>query len=308
MSKAAPLIAAIEAGGTKFNVAIGTGPENIVAATRIDTLEPKSTLREVVQWIASACRTHGPIKAVGIGAFGPLDLDKKSESYGYITTTPKPGWQHVSLVEPLRTRFQVPVGLDTDVNAAAIGEHLWGAGQGIDPLVYVTVGTGIGGGVLINGKPLHGLLHPEIGHLLVPPPLTKNVPVEGCHCPFHHSCMEGYASGAAIAARWGMRAEDISAKHPAWEEVATVIAAGMMNITLALSPKRIILGGGVMKQPGLIDLVRSHTVRLLNGYITAQRVLHEIDQYLVPPGLGDNAGLCGALALGMEALAGVEAK
>jgi fructokinase len=204
---AKPLIAAIEAGGTKFNVAIGTGPDDIIASTRIDTLDPKSTLREVVQWIANACREHGPIRAVGIGSFGPLDLDEKSEAYGYITTTPKPGWQHVNLIEPLRTRFQVPVGFDTDVNAAAIGEYLWGAGQGFDPLVYVTVGTGIGGGVLINGQPLHGLLHPEIGHLLVPAPQTKGVLHESCQCPFHHSCLEGFASGAAITARWGMRAQ-----------------------------------------------------------------------------------------------------
>jgi fructokinase len=298
-----PLIAAIEAGGTKFNIALATSPHNILASTRIETGDPRDTLRDVIQWLSNAARKHGAIQAIGIGSFGPLDLDESSETYGYITTTPKPGWQHVALVEPLRARFQVPVGFDTDVNAAAIGEHLWGAGQGIDPLVYVTVGTGIGGGVLMGGSPLHGLLHPEIGHLLVPPPQTKGVLFDGCHCPFHHSCMEGFASGAAIAARWGLKAEDLHADHPAWEEVATVLAAGMMNITLTLSPRRIILGGGVMQQPGLRDLVRSHTVRLLNGYITAQRVLHEMDQYLVAPGLGDSSGLCGALALGMDALA-----
>ncbi len=302
MSTTAPLIAGIEAGGTKFNVALGTGPDDILASTRIETGEPKATLREVMQWLANASRQHGPLRAIGIGSFGPVDLDEASETYGYITTTPKPGWQHTSLVEPLRARFQVPIGFDTDVNAAVIGEHLWGAGRGLDPLVYVTVGTGIGGGVLMHGQPLHGLLHPEIGHLLVPPPLTSGVPVDVCNCPFHHSCMEGYASGSAILARWGLRAEDLTAAHPAWEEVATILAAGIVNITLTLSPRRIVLGGGVMKRPGLISLVRSHTVRLLNGYITAQRVLHEIDQYIVPPGLGDHSGLCGALALGMDAL------
>jgi fructokinase len=302
MSTALPLIAAIEAGGTKFNVALGTGPDDIRASTRIATGEPKATLSDVMQWLATASEQHGPLKAIGIGSFGPIDLDEASATYGYITTTPKPGWQQVSLVEPLRARFQVPVGFDTDVNAAAIGEHLWGAGKNFDPLVYVTVGTGIGGGVLLHGQPLHGLLHPEIGHLLVPAPRTTGVLVEACQCPFHHSCMEGYASGSSIAARWGIHAEDLTADHPAFDEVATVLAAGMMNITLTLSPRRIILGGGVMNLPGLIDRVRAHTLRLLNGYINAQRVLHEMDHYIVPPGLGDRSGLCGALALGLEAL------
>ncbi len=255
-----------------------------------------------MQWIANQCRKHGAIKAIGIGSFGPLDLDPSSGLYGMITTTPKPGWQHTALVEPMHSRFQVPVAIDTDVNAAAIGELVWGAGKNFDPLVYITVGTGIGGGVIVDGKPLHGMLHPEIGHLHVPVPRTPGVIVDVCQCPFHNSCMEGIASGAAIAARWGIKAEHLDRKHPAWEEVASVLAAGMVNLILTLSPRRIIMGGGVMHLPGLIELVRSQVVHLLNGYVQHASITQRINEYIVPPGLGDRSGICGALALAIDAL------
>lgn len=299
---APPLIAGIEAGGTKFNIAVGTGPADIRASTRIETTDPKKTLRQVMQWLASACRKHGAIKAIGIGSFGPIDLDPESATYGYITTTPKPDWPHTDLVGPLHARFQVPIGFDTDVNAAAIGEYAWGAGRGLDPLVYITIGTGVGGGVLVHGKPLHGLLHPEIGHLHVPAPHTRGVIIDTCHCPFHQSCLEGFISGPAIAARWGIKGEEMPADHPAWEEVAHTLAYGLINVILTLSPQRIILGGGVMQQAGLIDATRSHVLRLLNGYLHVPRLIHEIDSYIVPPGLGDRSGVCGAIALGIEAL------
>ena len=302
MKPGSPLIAGIEAGGTKFNVAVGTGPDDLRATTRIDTTDPQTTLRKVMQWLADACRTHGPIKAIGIGSFGPIDPKRDSETFGYITTTPKPDWPHTSLVEPLHARFQVPVGFDTDVNAAAIGEYVWGAGKGIDPLVYITVGTGVGGGVLVHGRPVHGLLHPEIGHLQVPAPHTPGVVVDKCNCPFHTSCLEGFVSGPAIIARWGIKGEDMPIDHPAWEEVAGTLASGIVNVILTLSPRRIILGGGVMHQKGLIETVRSHVLRLLNGYIRVPELLKHIDTYLVPPGLGDRSGVCGALALGMDAL------
>jgi len=302
MMPEAPLIAGIEAGGTKFNVAVGTGPNDIRATTRIDTTSPTETLRTVMQWLAGACRKHGAIKAIGIGSFGPIDLDSSSGTFGYITTTPKPEWPHTSLVEPLRARFQVPVGFDTDVNAAAIGEFIWGAGRGMDPLVYITVGTGVGGGVMINGKPLHGMLHPEIGHIHVPAPRTPGVVFDKCQCPFHQSCLEGFVSGPAIAARWGIKGEDMRRDHPAWEEVAETLALGLINIILTISPRRIILGGGVLHQPGLIDAVRSHVLRLLNGYVQVQALTQRIESYIVPPGLGDQSGICGAIALGIDAL------
>lgn len=302
MNTEAPLIAAVEAGGTKFVVAIGTGPDDIRALHRIETTEPKKTLRNVMQWIAAACRKFGAIKAIGVGSFGPVELGRDSGMFGYITTTPKPGWQHVPLVDPLHSRFQVPVGFDTDVNAAAMGEQLWGAGQGMDPLVYITIGTGVGGGVMVNGKPLHGLLHPEIGHIHVPPPQTPGVVVPGCACPYHSSCLEGFVSGTAIAARWGIKAQEMPKNHPAWEEVAETLAYGLVNVILTLSPRRIILGGGVMHQAGLIELVRSHTKRILNGYVHSMAILENIETYIVHPGLGDRAGICGAMALGMQAL------
>lgn len=297
-----PLIAAIEAGGTKFNVAVGTGPNDLRATSRIDTTDPKTTIRKVMEWIAHACRKHGAIKAIGIGSFGPLDLDPASPTYGYITTTPKPDWSHTALVEPLHARFQVPVGFDTDVNAAAIGEFAWGAGRDTDPLVYLTIGTGVGGGIIVDGKPLHGMLHPEIGHLHIPAPRTPGVIVNKCNCPFHSSCLEGYVSGPAIAARWGIKGQDMTSDHPAWEEVAETLALGLVNVILTVSPRRIILGGGVMHQPGLIEAVRSNVLRQLNGYVYVTTLIQHIDSYIVPPGLGDNAGICGALALGMDAL------
>ena len=302
MQPAAPLVAAIEAGGTKFVVAVGSGPDDIKTLTRVETTEPSRTLREVMQVIAAACRKYGPIQAIGVGSFGPIDLHPESATYGYITTTPKPGWQHTALLAPLHSRFQVPLGFDTDVNAAAIGEMLWGAGQNLDPLVYITVGTGVGGGVIVGQQPLHGLLHPEIGHLMVPAPSTPGVIVPECYCPFHKSCLEGFVSGAAIAARWGIRGEMMPADHPAWEEVAETLAYGLINIILTLSPKRIIMGGGVMKPVGLLESVRSHTVRLLNGYINASAITQDIHSYIVAPGLGDRSGICGALALGINAM------
>ncbi|MDB6139459.1 MAG: Fructokinase [Verrucomicrobiaceae bacterium] len=303
MDTPAPLIAAIEAGGTKFVVAVGSGPDDIKAITRIETTDPTHTLRETIQFLSSACRKFGPVQAIGVGSFGPVDLDPASATYGFITTTPKPGWQHTPIIAPLHSRFQVPVGFDTDVNAAAIGEMLWGAGKDCDPLVYITIGTGVGGGVIVGQQPLHGLLHPEIGHLAIPSPRTAGVLVQDCHCPYHKSCLEGFVSGPAIAARWGIRGEDMPGDHPALEEVAETLAYGLVNVILTLSPKRIILGGGVMKQKGLMESVRSHTVRLLNGYVHASQIIYEIDHYIVPPGLGDRSGICGALALGLNALA-----
>lgn len=303
MSSGAPLIAGIEAGGTKFVVALGTGPDDVRASTRIDTTTPERTLGEVIDWLEAAGREHGPFAAMGIGSFGPVELRSGNPNFGSITTTPKAAWKNTPLVAPLREQFRVPVGFDTDVNAAALGEARWGAGQGIDPLVYLTIGTGVGGGVLVHGRPLHGLLHPEIGHVQVPAPRSVGVVSDRCQCPFHDSCLEGYVSGPAIAARWGCRAETLPADHPAWSEVAETLARGLVSVIVTLAPRRVILGGGVMHQPGLLPAVRANVQRILHGYLHVPEILDAIDQFIVAPGLGDRAGVCGAFALGLDALA-----
>ncbi|MES2594310.1 MAG: ROK family protein [Verrucomicrobiota bacterium] len=297
-----PLIAAIEAGGTKFVCGIGRGPHEILATHRIDTTTPEETLESVCRWFSRMKLEHGPFEAMGVGSFGPVDLNPKSESYGFITSTPKPGWQHTDVVTRLKHRFKVPVGFDTDVNAAVLGEYLWGAGQGIDPLVYITVGTGVGGGVLVNGQLLHGALHPEIGHLAVPPPTNSLAVQRDCQCPFHKSCVEGYVCGPSIAKRWGVRADTLPLDHPAWEEISDAMGHALMNICLTLSPRRIILGGGVMEQPHLIPLIRGKLMSHLNGYLLIPQLGKEIDQFVVPPGLGARSGLLGSLALGRMAL------
>jgi len=295
------LLAAIEAGGTKFNCAVGTGPGDIRLSRRIPTTTPGETLRDVVAFFEAAQEKCGAFAAMGIASFGPVDLDEGSPTYGFITTTPKSGWQHADLLGPLRKCFGVPLGFDTDVNGAALGEHLWGAGQGTDPLVYLTIGTGIGGGALVNGRLLHGMLHPEMGHIHVPAPCSSALK-PACACPFHTSCLEGYISGPALAKRWGAGVETFSADHEIWCEFATIMAHGLVNIILTLSPQRIILGGGVMHQMHLFPMIRSEVVRLLNGYVQTREVLSELDRYILPPGLGDEAGICGALALAADAL------
>lgn len=302
MSTAAPLIAAIEMGGTKIVCGVGRGPNEVLATQRIDTTSPDETLEMVSRWLSKAKAEHGHFEAIGIGSFGPVDLNPQSETYGFITSTPKPGWQHTDVVTRFKNRFKVPVGFDTDVNAAVLAEYLWGAGKGLDPLIYITVGTGVGGGVLVNGQLLHGALHPEIGHLAVPPPVNSFATQRDCQCPFHKSCVEGYVCGPAIAKRWGVRADTLPMEHPAWEEIADVMAHALMNLTLTVSPRRIILGGGVMGQPHLIPLIRGKLMSHLNGYLLIPQVGREIDQFVVAPGLGSNSGLLGSLALGRMAL------
>ena len=299
----APLIAAIEAGGTKFNVALGTGPDDLRATARIPTTTPAETMSAVLAWLSDAAREHGPFAAIGVGSFGPLELDPASPYYGYITSSPKLAWQRTDVVGPLRERFSVPVGFDTDVNAAALGEARWGAGQGIDPLVYLTIGTGVGGGAMINGRPLHGLLHPEMGHLQVPAASPPGIADPRCQCPFHDSCLEGYVSGPAIAARWGAAAETLPAGHPAWQDAAETLARGLVSIITILSPRRIILGGGVMHGPGVLAAVRTAVLQQLNGYLQIGSLLDDIEHYITAPGLGDRAGVLGAIALGQQALA-----
>jgi fructokinase len=289
------LFGGIESGGTKFVCVIGRGPGEIEAETRIPTTTPGATLSQTVDFFRAESARHGRLAAIGVGSFGPVDLRKASVTWGFITTTPKAGWANTDVAGRLMRDLGVPVAFDTDVNAAAIGEARWGAAQGLDPFVYLTVGTGIGGGGLAGGQPMHGLVHPEIGHMLLPHDRSLD-PFPGV-CPFHAGCLEGLASGPALLARWGQPAENLPEDHPAWALEARYLALAVANLVCTLSPQRIVLGGGVMEQTQLFPLVRKEVVALLNGYIQAAEILDAIDAYIVPPGLGNRAGRLGALAM-----------
>jgi len=289
------LLGGIEAGGTKFVCVAGTGIDGVRAEARIPTTTPAETLGAVVRFFEDAVRAHGPLAALGVGSFGPVDLHPASPRYGCITTTPKPGWSGADLVGTLRRAFAVPVGIDTDVNAAALGEWRHGAARGLDTFVYLTVGTGIGGGGLVGGRLLHGLVHPEMGHVRVPHDHAAD-PFPGV-CPFHGDCLEGLASGPAMAARWGAPAESLDETHPAWTLEARYLALALHNVVCTLSPQRIVVGGGVMAQPALLPLVRHELTKLLNGYVQTPDILQRIDEYVATPALGDRAGVAGALVL-----------
>jgi fructokinase len=237
----------IEAGGTKF-VCVVTGADNqVLAETRFPTTTPKETLGRVIAFFKEQnAQMAKPVTAIGVACFGPIDPDPASLTFGNITTTPKPGWANTPVVHALREEFGVPVAIDTDVNAAAVGEGKWGAARGLDDFLYLTIGTGIGGGAVVNGKPLHGLLHPEMGHMRLPHDRARD-PYEG-FCPYHHDCFEGLAAGPAMQGRWGAPADTLAPDHPAWELEAYYIATALQSLVCILSPKRIILGGGVMQQ------------------------------------------------------------
>jgi fructokinase len=289
----------IEAGGTKFVCAVGTGPNEIRAEARIPTTTPTETIGQALEFFRAATATHGPLSAVGIGSFGPIDPNPASPAFGYITTTPKLGWGNTDFAGAIKRDFNVPVGFDTDVNAAALGEWRWGAGQGLENLIYLTIGTGIGGGGLVNGHLLHGLVHPEMGHIRIPHDWTVD-PFRG-HCPYHGDCFEGLASGPAMAARWGQPADALPDDHPAWTLEANYIALALVNVICTLSPERIILGGGVMEQAKLLPMVREGVQRLLNEYVQAPAILGGIDRYIMAPGLCSRSGVLGALALAEQA-------
>jgi fructokinase len=289
------VLGAIEAGGTKFICGIGTGPEDLRTA-QFPTSTPDITLASVIEFFRQAGDHYD---AIGIGSFGPVDLDPASPTYGRITSTPKVGWQDFDLAGTVQRTLNAPVNFDTDVNAAILGEARWGAARYLDDAVYLTVGTGIGGGVLAHGRLVHGLLHPEIGHLRLPHDKTRD-PFEGI-CPYHGDCFEGLACGPALQARWKQPALTLPPDHPAWELEAHYLALALMNLTVTLSPRRIILGGGVMQQPHLFDLLRREFGRLMNGYIRRDEVLHHLGSYIQPPGLGSQSGVLGALVLAEQA-------
>ncbi|MBI4785504.1 MAG: ROK family protein [Chloroflexi bacterium] len=287
----------IEAGGTKFVCAVGTGPDDLRAITQFATTTPANTIAQAIDFFRQHRGGDRPV-AVGIGSFGPVDPNPASPTFGFITTTPKPGWANSDFAGTIQRALGVPVGFDTDVNAAALGEHQWGSAQGLDNFIYLTIGTGIGGGALVNGELLHGLIHPEMGHIFVPHNREVD-PFEGS-CPYHGDCLEGLASGPAIEKRWRKRGEDLPADHPAWELEAKYLALALANYTGILSPQRIILGGGVMQQPGLLALIRRHTQQFLNDYVHAREIQDEIERHIVSPALGKRAGVLGAIALARQ--------
>ncbi|MEO0541101.1 MAG: ROK family protein [Cyanobacteria bacterium P01_A01_bin.105] len=290
---------AVEAGGTKFVCAVGTGPADIQETIRIPTTTPTETIAQVVDFFKQQNHTGAALQAIGVGAFGPVDTHPDSPSFGWFLETPKPGWQQIEFAGVLAQALAVPVGFDTDVNAAALGEGRWGQGQGLDTFLYLTVGTGIGGGAVVNGKLLHGLLHPEMGHILIPHDRTVD-PFPGS-CPFHQDCLEGLASGFALEQRWQTKAANLPADHPAWALEASYLAAGIVNYILTLSPQRVIVGGGVMAQPHLLPLVRTQVMQKLNGYLKVPQIERDIETYIVAPGLGERSGITGAFALAIQA-------
>ena len=286
---------AIEAGGTKFICGLGSSPDDLQLC-RVPTTTPEETLSQVLGFFTQHKIT---MKALGVASFGPVDLNKKSASYGSITSTPKPGWANTDLVGVLSSRLEIPVGVDTDVNGAALGESVWGSGQGLTDFIYLTVGTGIGGGVMVNGELLHGLVHPELGHIFLP---QRPDDKYSGKCPFHaNQCFEGLASGPAMAERWGVAAENLPENHEAWKMQAWYLARAICSLVCSYSPQRIILGGGVMEQEGLLPMVRREVLSALNGYVQHEAILNNIESYIVPPGLGNRAGVVGALELAKRA-------
>jgi fructokinase len=287
------LLAGVEAGGTKILCALARSPAEAAVVTTIPTGHPAETIPLVLE----AFRGR-PIVAAGIASFGPLDLDPASPAYGSITSTPKAGWRNADLRGALRRELGVPVAIDTDVNGAALAEALYGAGNGVDSLVYVTVGAGIGGGAISSGRTIHGLTHPEMGHITVRRHADDRF--EGS-CPYHGDCLEGLASGTALEARTGVEPALLPAGHPAWEFVSSYLAQLVANLVFILSPKRIILGGGVMRRDGVIERVRAHAATALAGYVERPQVAGDLADFLVRPALGDRSGLVGALELARQA-------
>lgn len=288
------LIGAIEGGGTKFVVGVGTPDGKVEQIESFPTTTPEETMDRVVAYFKDK-----NVDAIGFGSFGPIDLNLDSPTYGHIAMTPKPHWSGYDVVGHLKRHFDVPIGFDTDVNGAALGESMFGVAQGLNTCLYITIGTGIGAGAVVEGKLVHGLTHPEMGHIMV-----KRHPEDTYKgkCPYHHDCLEGMAAGPAIEDRWGVKAYELSEDHKAWEFQSYYIAQALMNYILVISPEKIILGGGVSKQQHLLPRIREELKQLLNGYVQHPAVLDTNSEYIVTPGLGDHAGITGAVALGMKAM------
>ncbi len=288
------LIGGIEAGGTKMVCAVGDESGKVMDRVSFPTRQPEETFRDLIDYFKGR-----DIQALGVGCFGPLDLNKDSKTYGYITKTPKKGWEYCNVVGTLKNALNVPVGFDTDVNGAVLGEVTWGAAKGAESAIYITVGTGVGVGVYVNGGLLHGLVHPEAGHML----LGRHPEDEyvSC-CPYHKNCMEGLASGTAVSGSWGKKGVELADRDEVWELEAFYIGQAIANYVLAYSPQKIILWGGVMHQEKLFDMVRREAKNMLNGYIPHDMILNSMEEYIVPPALGEDPGIMGAIKLGLDAL------
>lgn len=293
------LFGGIEGGGTNFNCIVGTSPDDIRREERFPTTTPDATLDKAIRFFQQAEADFGKLSALGIACFGPLDVRSASSTFGFILPTTKPGWSNVNVLGRVKSTFDVPIVFDTDVNGAAFGEWTWGAAQGLDTFLYLTVGTGIGGGAMTNGSLLHGLSHPEMGHILIPHDKARD-PFEG-NCLFHKDCFEGLASGPAIEARWGQKAETLPPEHSAWELEAEYVALALANFIVTLSPQRIVLGGGVSGQRFLFPMIRANVKEILNKYVQSPSIEANIDRYIVPPALGKRSGLLGAIALAQSA-------
>jgi fructokinase len=291
------LYGGIEAGGTKFVCVVASGPGQVIDEIRFMTTMPEETLGKAIQFFQPFVAS-GQVSAIGVGAFGPLDSNPQSPTYGFVTATPKPGWSNTNVLGTLRHALKINIAFDMDVNTAALGEYLWGASKGCDPSLYLTIGTGIGGGYIVNGRPLIGLLSLEMGHVLIPHSRELD-PFLG-NCPFHGDCFEGLASGPAIEKRLGLTGALIPEDDAFWDIEADYIASALMNYILTLSPKKIILGGGVMQRKFLFEKVRSRVCELLNGYVASKEILEEIENYIVAPGLGNQSGSLGAIALAIQ--------
>lgn len=286
------IIGAIEAGGTKFVCGICNEKGEVLERVSFPTETPEITMSNVINFF-----TNKNIERLGIGSFGPIDPNLNSKTYGYITKTPKPHWSDFNIIGKLKEHFDIPMSFSTDVNGAALGEATWGGAKDLKNCIYLTIGTGIGGGAIIEGNIVHGMLHPEMGHILV-----KRHPTDYYigKCPFHSDCFEGMASGPAIEERWGIKAYNLPIGHKAWELEGYYIAQALINYILILSPEKIILGGGVMKQKQLFPIIRKNIKELLNDYVQTKEILENIDEYIIYPYLGDNAGLLGAAALAIK--------
>ncbi len=287
------IFGAIEAGGTKMVLSIGNENHELLERISIPSEKPDIVIPQMINWFASRS-----ITSLGIGTFGPVDLDPASETYGWITSTPKLAWQNCPLMPLMQKKLGIPVSIDTDVNAAVLAEYRLGAAKGKHSCLYVTVGTGIGGGLIVEDRLVHGMMHPEVGHILLQPSVDD--PSGGGYCPYHKGCAEGLASGPAMEKRWGCKANELPADHIAWSIEADYLAQICMNAICTFSPEMIILCGGVMHQDHLFPMIRSRVRELLNNYIRVPQINETIDEYIVSPGLGDNSGALGALLLAMD--------
>lgn len=294
-----PTFGGIEAGGSKFLCAVGSGPDELSERIRIPTSTPEETIARAVEFFRPYTQS-GRLAAIGIASFGPVDVDATSGTFGYITSTPKPGWADTDLRGPVEKGLEIPVAFDTDVNGSALGEHRWGAAMGLDSFIYLTVGTGIGGGAMVERRLVHGLTHPEMGHIRIPHDREAD-PFEGA-CPYHGDCLEGLAAGPAIRERWGVPPEELPVHHPAWALEASYLGLAVASLICTLSPERVIIGGGIMEQLHLLPALRLRVQELLGGYVQSPLVLDEIDRFIVPPALGRLSGVLSAMAMARDLL------